>query len=171
MSIKNKFEGQKIIIVIVIVIVIVILSVILIVMIIVIAILIVIVVVIILGITVKLKRSNFFLMLVNFFLMLIKLLFDALSIFLLMSMPGKLGYDQVFTVYRLGFANFVCITRFAGARVYVSGPNKFNHFCAFICPVFSLTLLHYWCNEAHPPEIFSYPRLSGFFHNAQDGTE
>ena len=61
MSIKNKFEGQKIVIVIVI--------------------LIVIVIVMVLVIIVKLKRSNFFLMLVKFFLMLIKFLFDALSFF------------------------------------------------------------------------------------------
>ena len=84
---------------------------------------------------------------------------------------GKLVYDQVFTAYRLGLANLVRITRFSGARMYVSGPNKFNHFCTFTCPVFPLTLLNNWCNEAHPPEIFSYPRRSGFFHNAQDGTE
>ena len=58
-SIKNKFEGQKIVIVIVIVFVII----------------------------VKLKRSNFFLMLVKLFLMLIKFLFDASSFFL-MPMPS-----------------------------------------------------------------------------------
>ena len=108
-SIKNKFEGQKIVIVIVIVIVLVMAIVIVIVVIVIlIVIVLVIVIVLILVIIVKLKRSNFFLMPVNFFLMLIKFLFDALSIF----------FDA--------YAIYIIVPTFSRASTFSRAPELFQ---------------------------------------------